>query len=346
MVGVELSGWVLVALVLIVLGYLVPHLVRGREVLVDSRVEDRFSPNLRLVDPEVARPSGHAGVNRVLVHPSETAQRRTEALAMIRPTAPVAQRANARQLASARATRAAEISRRAAAGRRRTLIVVLLAGLTVGVWAAVVAGPVAWGWGLLPTALLGAVGYLAARMFVSDRAADAKARSEMARLESRLRLFRTKEAAAPAPVRRRPSFDEIVTGGGAHAEPVQLADEKPRHARPGVLPDEEIEEVEAEPLEGGRIVGAHRAPVEVPAEAGATWTPVPVPVPTYTMKVEVPRRTISPYDDEVLGEEQYVDSPARPSHSAPPFLDADAVEEEAQTFDLNDVLARRRAAGA
>lgn len=337
----------LVALVLIVLGYLVPHLVRDREVLVESRVEDRFSANLRLIDPAAARPSVHAGSNRVLVHPSPTAQRRTEALAMIRPTAPVAQRANARQLATARAKRAAEISRRSAAGRRRTLVVVLLAGLAVGVWAAVITGPVAWGWGLPPTALLGGTGYLAIRMFLGDRAANDKARSEMARLDQRLRLFRTEEAAAPAPARRTPSFEEIVSGGGAHAEPVELADEKPSHARPGVLPDWDVTEVEAEPLEGGRIVGAHRAPVE-PVITGDTWTPVPVPAPTYTMKTEVPRRTISPYDDEVWAEDSDAADqvPARPSRSAPPFLDADAVEEEAQTFDLNDVLARRRAAGA
>lgn len=264
---------------------------------------------------------------------------------MIRPTAPVAERANARQLASARAARAAEISRRAAAGRRRTLLLAVLAGLTIGVWAAVVAGPVAWGWGILPSVLLAGVGYLGVRMFISDRAADTKARSEMKRLDQRLRLFRTEEAAAStAPVRRRrPSFDEILTGGGAHAAPVVMVDEKPRHARPGAIPDWEIEEVEAEPLEGGRIVGAHRA-APIP-EAGDTWTPVPVPAPTYTMKVEVPRRTISPYDDEVL-DDASATVPARPAGGAPPFLDPDALEEQAQTFDLNDVLARRRAAGA
>jgi hypothetical protein len=52
---------------------------------------------------------------------------------MIRPTTPVANRVNARELAAARAARAAEISRRAAAARRRMTLAIALALVTAAV---------------------------------------------------------------------------------------------------------------------------------------------------------------------------------------------------------------------
>ncbi|WP_418605337.1 hypothetical protein [Georgenia sp. SUBG003] len=43
------QGYVVVALTLILLGYLLPHVVRTRQLLLESRVEDRFSGDLRIV---------------------------------------------------------------------------------------------------------------------------------------------------------------------------------------------------------------------------------------------------------------------------------------------------------
>lgn len=45
----EIQGYVVIALTLILLGYLLPHLVRSRQLLLDSRVEDRFSGDLRVL---------------------------------------------------------------------------------------------------------------------------------------------------------------------------------------------------------------------------------------------------------------------------------------------------------
>src|SRR5690606_27177814 len=46
---VDVQGWVLVGLAVILFGYLVPHLVQTRHQLGQSRVEDRFSGTLRIV---------------------------------------------------------------------------------------------------------------------------------------------------------------------------------------------------------------------------------------------------------------------------------------------------------
>ena len=47
--GVDVQGWVVVGLALVLFAYLVPHLVATRQQFADSRVEDRFSTGLRVV---------------------------------------------------------------------------------------------------------------------------------------------------------------------------------------------------------------------------------------------------------------------------------------------------------
>jgi hypothetical protein len=355
---VELSGWVFVAATVIVLGYLVPYLVRSREVRVESRVSDRFSPQLRLVAPALPAPPVRSDT-RPLVHNPEISRRRTEALAMIRPTTPVANRVNARELAAARAARAAEISRRAAAARRRMTLAVVLAVVTAAVVTAVAVGPLAWGWALLPSTVLGAVLYTGRQAAIVAARQDAKARAEMGRLDQRLRLFRDREARSePVPVRAG-SFEEIVEGyQGRHAADRVIEDEPPRHATPESLEalsrlDSGAPEVAGK--EGARPEAVKPAQPAVPEkpsgrpstpEAG-TWTPVPVPLPTYTLKQDSPRRDVEPFtsEDGAEGESRV---PVRPTSSAPAYGTVEREPEQAaQTFDLDSVLARRRrAAGA
>lgn len=322
----ELSGWVFVAFTVIVLGYLVPYLVRSREVMVGSRVTDRFSPQLRLVTPASPAPPPESDT-RPLVHNPEISRRRTEALAMIRPTTPVANRVNARELAAARAARAAEISRRAAAARRRMTLAVALAVVLAAVLIAVVAGPLAWAWALAPAAALVAVLYTGRTAAIVSARQDAKARAEMTRLDQRLRLFRAEEAGSPPVSAPGREFQDIVAGyQGRHVATREFEDEPPRHARPGTP--------------SALVDGAAR-----PAGAqGATWTPVPVPVPTYTLKQESPRRDVEPFAAEAT-DDGGVRMPVRPTAAAPSYGTAEP-EPEARTFDLDTVLARRRAAGA
>lgn len=327
-----------IALTLIVLGYLVPHLTHRQAVVAESRVADRYSPGLRLVEPAAAAAMSERRAEvRVPVLKPEIAQRRTEALAMIRPTAPEARRVNARELASARATRAAAISSRAAAGRRRLVLTGAFVGLAVLLWVLVRAGTVAWGWAVVPTLLAAGIGYLAVQAAIVDRELDVKARAEIARYDQRLRLFRTEESAAPAAV-GEPSFDEIVAPyQGAHAaEPAVDMAAPPKHAKnlgPSVFVEWDDDDASAP---------ARRLPdAPLPSEGGPEWTPVPVPVPTYTLKAEAPRREAAAWEPE---EAPTAAVPERPTHAAPSF----AAEEEpdAQTFVLDDVLARRRVSGA
>ncbi|MDO5494231.1 MAG: hypothetical protein Q4G64_00785 [bacterium] len=326
------------ALALIVLGYLVPHLTRRQAVVAESRIEDRFSPMLRLVEP-VAAPAlaERRAEHRVPVLKPEIAQRRTEALAMIRPTAPDSRRVNARELAAARASRAAAISVRAAAGRRRLVLTAVLAALAALLWVLVSTGTLAWGWAVVPTLLAIGVGYLAVQAMLEDRAADAKARAEISRFDQRLRLFRSEEARAESVAAVDISFEEILAPyEGTHSsEPHIDLDAPPKHARhlePSVF------------LEIGEDEESRRAqrPVDapLPQEGGPEWTPVPVPVPTYTLKADVPRREAEAWAPEASPSGAV---PERPTQAAP---SSGMPVEEAQTFVLDDVLARRRASGA
>lgn len=356
----ELSGWVFVASTVIVLGYLVPYLVRSREVRVESRVSDRFSPQLRLVAPALPAPPIRSDA-RPLVHNPEISRRRTEALAMIRPTTPVANRVNARELAAARAARAAEISRRAAAARRRMTLAIALALVTAAVVTGVAVGPLAWGWALLPGAALGAVLYTGREAAIVAARQDAKARAEMSRLDQRLRLFRDREAGSEPVAPRRDSFEEIVVGyQGRHVASAVIEDEPPRHATQESL--DALASLEAgaretdapTPSAGDTEPGVSAAPAASRAsvaperrpEPGAPWTPVPVPLPTYTLKQESPRRDVEPFTPEDAGDGG-ARVPQRPHATAPSYGTVEREQEQvAQTFDLDSVLARRRAAGA
>lgn len=236
---------------------------------------------------------------------------------MIRPTTPVASRVNARELAAARAARAAEISRRAAAARRRLTLTVTLAVLTAAVITAVSLGHLAWGWALLPAAALGTVGYYGRQAAILAARQDAKARAEMARLERRLHLFRDSEGnpAVVAPV----ESEEIVE---------IVASDVDSDSR---MPTADLEHPAAPEN------------VAAPQREDGTWTPTPVPLPTYTLKQESPRRDVAPFTPE-MGESTNL-VPARP-HATPPSYGSADHTEVAQTFDLDSVLARRRAAGA
>lgn len=250
---------------------------------------------------------------------------------MIRPTAPNAARVNARELAASRAASAAEISKRAAAARRRNVVLGLLAVVTlvVGILGATPVLHAAFT--AIPAVLLAGAGYLSVQAEKQRRAADARARSQMHRLDQRLQLFRSEEAEvaeAPGP---KLSFDEILTGG-AHA-PKVLPDEEPRHAR--VAAAAPVDERSAE----------ERAESRRAVREAASWTPAPVPVPTYTLKQEAPKRAVVPMEVEVLEDAEAaasVASPERPTH----VVAARRSEEpEAAPASVDSFLARRRAAG-
>lgn len=241
---------------------------------------------------------------------------------MIRPTAPAANRVNAREMALARATRAAEISRRAAAGRRRLTLCLLVGVVAVATWAATSIGALAWGWALLPTALLAGVVHVARKAAVVAARQDAKARAEMTRLDQRLRLFRDAES-VPAAVPPRPSSaaPALSEAGKAEASPADASAAAP------LAP-------QTAPREAGEA-----------ARFGVPWTPRAVPLPTYTLKQETPRRSAEPFVPAQF-DDGGVRVPVRPTATAPTSQLPEEESPVASTFDLDSVLARRRAAGA
>src|SRR5690625_2993789 len=258
--------------------YLDPHLVATRQQYADSRIEDRCSTGLRVVrtgaDPRPARYErqehhGAAGSRPYLHDP----RRRTEGPAVNRPTTPGERAAaEARRLATARAARAAEISRRQAAARRRLVLTVVLLLATVGGWVGFGAASSSIALGIAPTVLLGAVlvaGRRAAKIAKRRNAAD---RAAMARM-----------APKPAPRSVRPT-----TADAAGEDRAGQAGESGSDTAATDLGDATAT--------GEAERAAERAvPDEAGDESPATWTPVPVPAPSYTLRPPAPRRDIAPY---------------------------------------------------
>ncbi|MBO3086590.1 hypothetical protein [Cellulomonas fengjieae] len=185
----DLAGPVALALVGLWVAYLVPHKLRHRQQLLESRADDRFSEALRVVavsdrrirQEAAAAECGPTASSTVgLLTPSRglpvATGSATGGTTVDRPhgtqdriTADAARRA-----AQARAARAASVARRAAAARRRAVLAgILLAATAVG-WAAVGFSPlVTWVAGAVPTVLLSTVLVLGRRAVVAGRAADA-----------------------------------------------------------------------------------------------------------------------------------------------------------------------------
>jgi len=147
----DLAGPVALALVVLWVAYLVPHKLRHRQQLLESRADDRFSEALRVVAVSDRRIRQEAASAECGPTASSTAGlltpgkglpvatgSATGGTTVDRPhgtqdriTADAARRA-----AQARAARAASVARRAAAARRRAVLAGLLVVATVIGWAA------------------------------------------------------------------------------------------------------------------------------------------------------------------------------------------------------------------
>ncbi len=211
-----------------------------------------------------------------------------------------------RRTAAERAARAAHLARRRAGARRRAVLATTLLVLALAGWAAVVAGGLL-ALGAVPSVTLAVVLGLGRRAVVEGRRADAAWAAGAA-------------ARAAVPRSTRPT-----AVGHAH--------------RPSDSATEVIARVPAEaPATAPAPVA--EATDEALAEAAApTWAPVPVPRPTYNLKPAVRRPDPAP----LVLDERADAAPAAADAAAP-----DGTEEPAAAvagFDLDAVLARRRAAG-
>lgn len=320
------------ALVGLWVAYLVPHKLRHRQQLVESRVDDRFSENLRVVAvsdrpgraprPQVAgngadcRPAGTSGLltpgRGVLVTTSAATGGRT----VDRPTAQQDRITAevARRTAQTRAAHAASVARRGAAARRRGLLAGGLVVLTAaGTLAAVALPAVTWVAATVPAVLLTAVVVLGRRAVLVGRQNDAAFAEVMARATADAQAARERAARA-------------VTG----AHPVVARAGVTGHA---VRPSDDL-----------RTQAIAR--VRTSDEAG--WSPVPVPRPTYALKAEAPRR--EPVALENLEGSTHA-APMAPPAATPAAMPAETVAAPVAlpattgSIDLDAVLAKRRASG-
>lgn len=300
----ELQGYVVVALTLILLGYLLPHLVRTRQLLLESRVEDRYSGDLRIVatagTPDTAqgrahRTRGHSGDARPYLHDPA---RRPEA-PMNRPRARSERvTEDARALAAARAARAARVSRRAAAARRRLILTVLLLALSAGAWTAVGVAGVSWVVAVVPTLLLVTVLVLGRRTAVRVAALNRRDRAEMARLEARLKAVSRRAQATP-PRRTTSGAAASRRSGAAASRPsdaqtpvsapvVEATDAGVRGDAASVQDVEAIQPTSVEPTWQAPVAGPGEDDVEAPVmQAEVPVAPSPVVVTEDIVDAEV-----------------------------------------------------------
>jgi len=357
----DLAGPVALALVGLWIAYLVPHKLRHRQQLLESRADDRYSEALRVV--AVSRRPGRSepsdGRDRGLL--SHTARRSTQDVGapaaharpgLLTPGRGIAVQQTAtatggttvdrphatsdrlsadavRRAAQARSAHAAAVARRGAAARRRAVLAGVLLAATVAGWALAGLATVTWVAGAVPSLLLVSVLVLGRRAVLAGRAADATWAATEAELSTVSTPTRTVRAAPVVTGRAvHPSdastevFARIVADGGESTGTV-------RHAstRTGATP----------------VVAHADATATSAVPAVDSWSPVPVPRPTYTYKPVAPRRDPLP-----LGEVEGSTSMAAPAAPQVAAHDDESDAEPAPAtggIDLDAVLAKRRASG-
>ena len=305
------AGVVLLCVAVLWIAYLVPHLLRYRQQLLESRTDDRFSEHLRVVrvarvtKGALAKRRVAARAGRVLLHPP--AGRGGGSVDRPHALADRVVADAARRTATERAQRAAYLARRSVGARRRAVLATLLLVLAGAGWVgAGVGGPVL-ALGPAPTALLVAVLVLGRRAVLLGRRADADWASG-------------RPAAAHRPAQRVPT-------AVGHA----------------VRPSEDVTEVMARVAATAATAATAARPaadvalatVETSARTdGPTWVPVPVPRPAYALKPAVRRPEPAPL---ALGDAGEVAA----GYQRAPQVPAPATG----GIDLDAILARRRAAG-
>jgi hypothetical protein len=296
-VSLSPAGLLLVAVAGLWIAYLVPHRLRYRQQLLESRTDDRFSERLRVVRVARTDRGGFAGrqgaapAGRVLLHPPA----RRGGGPVDRPHA-LTDRVvadAARRTAAERAHRAAHLARRAAGARRRAVLVVGLLVIATAGWAGVAFSTLVTAAGAVPTVLLAGVLVLGRRAVVVGRRADVAWAADRPARAARAAIAKAGPSAVGRAVRPSNNDTEVIARIAAQSVP------------PVAAP---VAEATGEP----------------------TWVPVPVPRPSYALKSEVRRPEPAPLVLEDVEVEVVAEPTARPATAG---------------FDLDSVLARRRAAG-
>ncbi|WP_421732483.1 hypothetical protein [Cellulomonas sp.] len=381
----DLAGPVALALVGLWVAYLVPHKLRHRQQLLESRADDRFSEALRVVavsdrrirlEASSAECGPTASSTAGLLTPGKglpvATGSATGGTTVDRPhgtqdrmTADAARRA-----AQARAARAASVARRAAAARRRALLAGLLVVATVVGWAAVGLSPlVTWVAGAVPTLLLGSVLVLGRRAVLAGREADeawARKIADERRVASGPRTGAMRAVAtatrAAAPVEKstpkatEKSAQKAVPAAAAPLE-APMAFVTGRAVHPSDASTEVFERIVEDKGESdgparhastGQVPVVRRSVAERSTETPAVEDDEawsPVPVPRPTYTM----KATAPRREPVPLENLEGSTAARTAEAEAPAgserAPLEAPVETTGSIDLNAVLAKRRVAG-
>jgi hypothetical protein len=362
---VNLQGYVLAAAVVMLLVYALPALADRRRLMAASRLEDRHSDRLRVL--ATVGDGGRRGRDLPghLDRDADTVAGRPTAPALL-PIGPE-QRAmstisprlseparRARDLAHSRSQRAARMSRRNSARRRRLMYQVALGLLTIGGWIAV--GSLGWtvAAGIVPTVLLAGVIARSVRASIEARTLNRIDVAEIRRIEGELRQLS-----------RRPK-DRAADDADAH----QGADEAAPAGAGDVRTADDAVGRESRPVDAGSrtwaTVAGERitAPAEEPParevvhnDVPDAWTPVPVPSSRWAEaernapRGTTPRVTTPAYEAPEAPSARVPLRPTKPSYSgavvAGSGADAPPIgAPSAPLLDLDAALERRRARGA
>jgi hypothetical protein len=366
------AGIVAAMLVGLWIAYLVPHRLRTRQELLEARQDDRFSADLRVLRaasaPTVRTAERHVGHGKLVERP---VVRVTEGTMELNRSAVD----SARRAAAERSQRAALLARRAAAARRRGLLTLALALLTVAGWVVYGVTTASVAVGIVPSVLLVAVIAASRAAVVSAQRADEKWEASRARATREApRRVSAVSVGGVAGVSKAVSarFAEAGKSAGAESEGAGKSAGQQIAVGQAVHPSEQLTEFISEapvarPVEtsGEGIPALIPVGSSLPAEERPTvWEPRPVPAPAYTLKQSAPRRTAAPIEigadgrelDSSLAEaaaeaavaEATAEVTATAGTAADDLVDDVLAEPDVVTtgsMDLNQILARRRAAG-
>ncbi len=372
--GIEF--WALIVLSAVLSLYLLPTLVGRREVMRSARTEDRHSAQLRILS--TAAPTSES----VCLEGHENArifQSRPEVRVVDRPTVRSVRSLRVeRELAKVRVLHRQSRRRRRRAAERRALVVLALLAVSVVVALVVALTSVPW-WNALyaPAGTLLAF-VLGRRATLRDWRQDQKERRHIGALTRNLRVL-TGEAHRPARGRSTGAEQAAWSAAARHSQQVSSEPDtvetaskaRARESAPAVgrgtrVSTKEGDKAQAAPTPRPEPVietaapaaGAatkqqpttpKAAPLQVeltPATPPQGWRPVSVPAPTYTLGGRAPRRVVAEPVAATAGR-GLGRVPMRPK--AVRSFSLDGIEAEAHEFhpiDLDEVLARRRAAGA
>lgn len=374
-----------IAVVALWIAYLVPHRLRYRQQLLESRTEDRFSEQLRVLRvAQAAGAGGQAGLRARSADRGVVAVERTARRPSLHPTArrpgtgggsmdrPHAAGDRvwadaARRSATERAQRAAHLARRASAARRRAALTLALVLLAAGGWAAVALTSLAVLVAVVPTVALAGVLVAGRQAVVAAARADAEWEAGAA---DRVALRAVARSRGTGVVGRAVHPSDATTevlarvprqSSAAGPAPASVSAPGRQAAPPaGATHAASSSEVPVTAEETGSSASSDASASS--EEQESTWAPVPVPRPAYTLKGAAPRREPAPLDPSTLAPSATPAGSTVGSAAAPGAGTGAASEEVTAAaqdaapassssgtptsgLDLDAILARRRASG-